>query len=74
MNYKLLYYVTVKLKISIKHGINRLDQSVLTTVLSKVTKLYGKTGNNYCCSGFYNWETGNFKIIGKTNVSKNQYK
>lgn len=54
MYYILIYYVTVKVKIPIKPGINCLDQGVLTTVPGKVgTTLYGKTRNNYCFSGFY---------------------
>lgn len=46
MNYtyiKILCYA-VKLKIPIKHGINHLSQSVLTTVLSKVQNYTEKLG------------------------------
>jgi len=40
----LIYYVTVRVKIPLKPGINHLDQGVVTTVLSKVQNYTAKLG------------------------------
>jgi len=42
----LIYYVTVKLKIQIKPGINCLDQGILTTVPGKIQNYTVKLGKS----------------------------